>query len=64
MTRCAHEISIFHYLYPSPIATTAATATAATATAAVAGFGYDRDQVKTGESDIIMLLVISSGDGS
>ena len=57
MTRCAHEISIFHYLYPTPVASSA------TATAA-AGFGYDRDQVKTGESDIIMLLVISSGDGS
>ena len=56
VTRCAHEISIFHYLYPSPVASSA--------TAVAAGFGYDRDQVKTGESDIIMLLVISSGDGS
>ena len=55
VTRCAHEISIFHYLYPSPVASSAT---------AAAGFGYDRDQVKTGESDIIMLLVISSGDGS
>ena len=36
----------------------------AAAVATAAGFGYDRDQVKTGESDIIMLLVISSGDGS
>ena len=56
VTRCAHEISIFHYLYPIPVAASSATA--------AAGFGYDRDQVKTGESDIIMLLVISSGDGS
>ena len=55
VTRCAHEISIFHYLYPNPVASSAM---------AAAGFGYDRDQVKTGESDIIMLLVISSGDGS
>lgn len=57
VTRCAHEISISHYLYPNPVASSSS------ATAA-AGFGYDRDQVKTGESDIIMLLVISSGDGS